>query len=381
MCNVDRTSPQQNSYPIRDSYEGKIRPASACQSNMNQPREEATSIFAGSRLLTACVGLLCILYSAPGNANPATHPWPHLYGQAGSYEVQTAGELEDMAARGMHAVIKVRYQVRDTLADAMRANGMKYVDTTIWRLLYWTVPALCSSKSQSCTQDPKVEQLVLDEVAHHLQQVSDDTQIIGFWVLDDYPGSNIRPILEKIHALVVRANRTSAVARPTICGVGVPLYTDQTPDPHAAFRDQYPTTAEALTNVSAAGCDAVAIYAYMYAHTPNVDPARADWSMHAMLPAVLRALKQQGWDPNTHMLIGVPQAFYYARPASAEEFVVFPRKSDVAAQTAAFCQAGAKAVFAFSWDDGIDRARNEPFNTRALGDGFQQGIRQCQRYW
>jgi hypothetical protein len=290
--------------------------------------------------------------------------WPLIYGQSGSYFASTVQDLADMDALGMHLIIS---SPGGAPYSAFAAHHAKAITNDIDAIVVHT---LCPSGT-SCNVTQSGVDSVLSQTQSYLTSVANDPNIVGFWILDDYPGGDIHTVLQQVHALVVQANATSIVQRATVCGVGV----DVTLLGAQTTRDYGPT----LSNVTSAGCDIVGIYAYGH-EEHGTDPAQFDWSMSIMLPDLLARLRAIGWDTTTKPVIGLPQAFRVPG-------YVMPRRADVAQQTAAFCNAGAVAITAFSWDTSAVGAgaglvgAQEPYNNADIRQGLIDGLQQCRSVW
>lgn len=204
---------------------------------------------------------------------------------------------------------------------------------------------------------------------------------MAYWILDDYPGGDISPVLEKMHDMIVASNNdpASSFPRPTLCGFGgqiLPLR-DKHPTPTDSHMSYF---AKSLTNFSASYCDMVALYPYAANSGTGInDPSQFDWSMKYLLLEMFKELQDHGWDSAVEPLIGMPQAFGYSN-------FVAPTETDLVTQMTAYCNSGAVSLLVYSWDDGYpsavpDGPSSEPVNTPYMRAGISQGLRECQRYW
>jgi len=208
-----------------------------------------------------------------------------------------------------------------------------------------------------------------EQVRQHLHGTrEEDDMLVGFWVLDDYPG-DVRPALELIHRLVEEENHLSRVPRFTVCGFGGLLESADV-SPNRAF-DEFDC---GLVIYTPAGCDAVALYPY--ARGADATAESVDWSMRELLPHMLNGLRERGRDPTRHPLVGVPQAF----GSPAAQFVT-PRAQDVASQSEACCRAGATALLVYAWWDVGTDSNQQLGNSDHLQLGMADGIRRCRAYW
>ena len=134
-----------------------------------------------------------------------------------------------------------------------------------------------------------------------------------------------------------------------------------------------------MTNFTPLGCDVVALYPYAYSEKTTADRSQVDWSMSLSLPYALDILRSRGWDAVRNPLIGVPQAMGSPNPAKGE--YILPEADDIAAQTAAYCKAGAIAILPYAWNDNRTDIPNELYNTANLREGLQRGLQECAQYW
>lgn len=271
--------------------------------------------------------------------------WPKFYGQVGAYGVKMPEELGDMARQGFHFALLYE---RSAHSDAVAKNGFSYIDVEPQFEIYKRCHQELADRG-SCSQSTQDD--VLQAIQKHDSKYSGDPNLIGYWVLDDYPGGDVRDLMRKVHDEI--ASEHGPFARPAICG----------------FNNM-----RALINFDPLACDMIAIY--LYAHANRSDNSRPDWALSARLPEMLDALRAKGWDPRKTPLIGVPQAFGDRDGRNFE----LPDADGVAAQSEAFCRAGAVALLAYSWDDG--GPRSQLGNTPSLVDGLKRGAQICRNnYW
>jgi hypothetical protein len=126
-----------------------------------------------------------------------------------------------------------------------------------------------------------------------------------------------------------------------------------------------------VTNFSRSGCDAIALYPYARSGDADVE---VDWSMAELLPYMLGRLREQGWDPLEQPLIGIPQAFGPADGGQVSE-------ASIAAQTMAYCAAGASTIVFYAWNDSFGGPKAELFNAPALRAGAARGLEGCRGIW
>jgi len=296
-----------------------------------------------TRMRAAAIG--CILPVFLSGVAFGAGPWPKFYGQAGAYGVRTPDEVGDMARQGFH--IALLYE-RSAHSDAVGKNGVSYIDLDPQFEIY----KHCHQELQdrgSCSSAAQDD--ALQAIEEHDSKYAGDPNLIGYWLLDDYPGGDVRGLMRRVHDEI--ASEKGPFARPAICG----------------FNNM-----RSIENFDPRACDMVAIY--LYAHTNRGDDSRPDWSLGSRLPEMLDALRARGWDQRRAPLIGMPQAF---GDSDGRNFVL-PDADGVAQQSEAFCRAGAIALLAYSWDDG--ERRSQLGNTPSLVQGLKQGAQICRKnYW
>jgi type II secretory pathway pseudopilin PulG len=311
--------------------------------------------------------------------------WPTLFGRGGAYEIKTADEAVALAQAKLSMVlIGSGASSPGPIRDAMVANHLAYIDLYPQYELYTECPFSGPTKNGTC--DPAAVQTALANIKAHLAATANDPNLIGYYVLDDYPGGDIRPILEQIHTLIAASNATSYIKRPAICGFGQLLdYKKSSTD--TAFATWNPGLfAQKAVNFDPKACDAVLLYNYGENKTTvAADTTLIDWSMTNLLPTMENILVQHGWDQTKVPLIGQPDAF--GGPIASSKNVysyVIPTSANLSAQALAYCKAGAIAILANEWD-----ARKDPsmdnlsmlYNTPSLVSGLEQGMQQCQTIW
>lgn len=316
--------------------------------------------------------------TASGPAAPVVLAlWPHISGRVGSYDARTTQNLTDMAADGLSML------VGGTVSESARVEaGISYIDGYPWGLiLAYGCPDFFARKSPSCQISDSTSVWMLSQLQAHLDTQRSDSNVIAYWLLDDYPGGNISTVLQKMHDLIAASNDdpASSFPRPALCGFGgqiLPL-SDKHPtptDPHMSY------FAKSLTNFSTSYCDMVALYPYASNSGSSLsDPSRFDWSMKFLLPEMFKELQDRGWDSSTEPLIGMPQTFGYAT-------YVGPTQAEIVTQMTSYCNAGAVALLIYSWDDGYpsafpDSPSREPVNSPDMRAGIGQGVKQCQTDW
>jgi hypothetical protein len=249
------------------------------------------------------------------------------------------------------------------------------------------VPHSCVSATTPCRISHTSHQRLVDEIQNRLRVTSDDKRIAGYYILDDYPG-NIKAILEQVHAMVARANRSSVVMRPTVCAFYATL--DSKIAHGYPFRPYHVWFDQAILNFSPQACDFISVYAYAPFGVP---PDRVDWSMKDLLPFVTDSFRKAGWSQSREPLIGTPQSFGYANYAprslgSNKPIPGYPRThwyapttADLQRQIGAFCAAGAAGIIAYAWNDGYPGVKQELYNDPSLLSGLAAGLSRCRSMW
>ena len=262
-----------------------------------------------------------------------------------------------------------------------------YLDSTLWGLVVSALPHSCVSATTPCRITHAAHQRLVDEIRKRLRATADDKRIAGDYILDDYPG-NIKSILEQVHAMVVRANRSSVIKRPTVCAFYATL--DSQIAQGFPYRPYHVWFNQAILNFSPQACDFISVYAY----APfGVLPDHVDWSMKALLPFMTDSFRKAGWSQRREPLIGTPQAFGYPSyaprlPGSSTPIPGYPRThwyaptaADLQRQVEAFCAAGAAGIIAYAWNDGYPGAKHELYNDPTLLSGLAGGLSRCRSMW
>ena len=300
--------------------------------------------------------------------------WPQIYGKAGPYSISKVNELDDIGAAGFNLSVMGYTPPGSAWYQKILSNNIKYFDKYPWYAIY----NVCHTRAAPCVLSATEMQSILTQVQTHLTAVSQDANIVGFWVLDDYPG-DIHTILEQIHAAVVEANKTSIFPRATACGFGGRLdikknITDANFMPISSGTDAgFDTT---LVNFTPNACDIISPYPYGRTSTDN--PDLVDWSMSSLLPRYKQMFKNHGWDQMQQPLLPLAHTFgFNAGTATSPSYYTTPRQSDVTAQVQAYCQAGAIGMMAYAWDDSGTGPKKELFNSPEMVAGLKDGIASC----
>jgi hypothetical protein len=332
-----------------------------------------------------CAGL--ILDAPPDVATPfwsvRLKHWDLIIHKAGAenigtYDAAATPEVDAAADNGLSVALNGYNLPTGPLVQKMKSRGMVYIEYAQWlQQMYDDCRAwFVAHPKTPCTISADLEAAV----KAHLAQVHNDPNVVGFWVLDDYPGGDITPTLQAIHELIAQDNASRAFPRPTICGFGGSMDL-KTSSSQASFSPNHASFDQALTNFSPAACDMVALYPYGFSAWN--DQRAIDWSMTNLLPYMKRALKAKGWNHARQPLIGMPQTFGVV-PWTPWTYIA-PTAASVHTQTAAYCAGGASTVVAYAWHDFYisDTYPNSPelYNDPGMLSGYAAGIRQCQADW
>jgi hypothetical protein len=305
----------------------------------------------------------------------SSRPWPELQDKAGSYDVDNAGEMADLATLGFRLhIMKWFWKPEQPVWQGLVKAKAKYIDGVPWE--YIRRGCGFPNKENRCNLNPETSDAIVAELRSYLTKTATNPNVVGYWILDDYPGADIRELLQRIHSLVQEQNHMSQIARPTVCGFGgaLDLKSDVRPP-----EIRYANIRRALTNFSTKACDAVALYPYAVGPI-STSREDVDWSMRRLLPYVRRELQSRGWDPLNQPLIGIPQAFYYDPVPRQTRPHVMPGSEDIARQMAAFCENGASSIIFYSWHDS-HASWHEGHNTQMIRSGLVEGLKVCRTIW
>jgi hypothetical protein len=340
-------------------------------------------VLAASLLLGGCAEMHSAMPPAP-SGDVATALGLAPYAIIG-FSVDTPARAATAAREGVTATILYDGSPlpESALERALKAHGIAVVDAAISGVLfYWEChrthtikpPPASYAYNDYCRtdEDPRVksEAVVLRDVGRILEHDAQRPYVVGYWVLDDWPGwdpGSAHGLLQKIHALIVRETPN----RPAICGFGAGVG-----KPGRADWD--PGTA---ANYSNGGCDVVGWYNYspFGRHHPS-NGKGLDWTMKALLPAMQRSLAKYGWEIAQTPLYGIGQAWsgsyehrYYQPGLTREEMLQ---------QARAFCHFGATYIGWYAWDDsGYDKRTQTPNDSPTIARGIGAGIDACHEVW
>ena len=299
--------------------------------------------------------------------------WQGLAHRAGAFNIGAArlndedemrAEVEQAAGLGFNLAVNA-YAGRDSSAvKAGLDRNLLLVDTYPWD----RIAAACGATARTHACQLSTDQLTVleEQLLHHLLLTRLDDSVVAYWVLDDDPG-DVQPAIELIHRRVQAENLLDRQPRATVCGFGGDL--DEAGRPAADTRAAFD---RAVRNFTPTGCDAVALYPYRRQTTSR--QVAADFSMRDLLPYMLQRLGERGWDPTSQPLIGVPQTFGFGTLPP-------PRAGEVAAQTAAYCAAGASSIVFYAWNDSDTGPKAQLFNTPDLRQAAISALDACRAAW
>ncbi len=297
--------------------------------------------------------------------SPTTGPPPAGYALmnhiAGGFSIQTQAAVTNAAANGVAATLVYGYVPRanDSLSRSLKAKQMKIIDAMPWEYLYYFE---CQTHNTCSISFPELTstQALYTDIANHLQQEQNNSMVIGYWVLDDWPYGNggARDLLVRINQLI----HQYTPGKPSICGFPGTL------NPLPSFSTGW-DDAQA-DNFSPQGCDMVGLYIY----GDSGSTGTYDWTMTSTLPAVFASLRSRGWDRTKEPLVGIPQAF--GGLVNGTQWPI-PDANNIETQTKTYCQQGAVAVIFYQWDAIEQTAMTNP----QIAQGIKKGIADCHSIW
>lgn len=302
----------------------------------------------------------------------------------GGFSINTPAEADKASAEGVQVVFKYSGipDEQSVLGQKLQSLHMKIVDGFIWSYLTYyechrtmTVKPPPAGDAAYCQQDshPDLndEQVLLTAIAEHLQEVSKNSLVIGYWVLDDWApwdSGSARELLIKIHQLI----NYYTPGLPAICGFGGSISSGA----------KYSWDDRVSNNFSVQGCDRVGLYIYASISSDHATaPDAYNWSMSGLLEAAFASLEKRGWDSQKEPLLGIVQAFGGTISHSAYVRVT-PTAQNIETQSRSFCAHGATGLVFYAWEDsGFGSTTRTPMNSSAIQQGIQMGIEACKSYW
>ena len=338
-----------------------------------------------SLLLTLCAigfSLLLILVTAKpvtfslprASRSPNKQPDPLSQHFFGGFGINQPDEAADAASDGLQVDFHYDMPARpdDPLGQALTTKHMKLVDSALWDMLLDSHCYNLSSSSRHACVDT-----LLTNARQHLLDTKGNPLVVGYWILDDYPG-DVKTILPQLTSLV----HQYTPGKLTICGFGGFL----------ELNGGFGWSEQAVSNFSQEGCDVIALYIYASSQHTNIQcsdftrppdvpgPDAYDWTMSRLLPAAFASLKQRGWNPQHTPWIGIADAWAGCRKdLNNTYYQVIPTASNMETQALSFCTAGAQGVVWYGWED--TDVNVFPNKSPQMKEGVQMGVRACTAYW
>lgn len=250
-----------------------------------------------------------------------------------SFAAFSAGSSPSVAASvGLNAILDYGYNpvAGDSKSTALKAANLQIIDQ------------MPDKYTRQFNSDGNLQAL-LTNLTNHLKSVQNNTQIVAYWMLDDWSNDGTaKTALQQMTALI----HQYTPGKPTICGF-------------SGNSDNYNGKTK---NFSPTGCDMVGLYIY--------PQSASEYTMPSILPALEAGLKAQGWDINANPLVGVPLSY-----GGANGYTV-PTAEQVETQAKAFCQAGATSLIWYDFGTGTNGSNNS-----GIQQGIKAGIADCKAIW
>lgn len=319
----------------------------------------------------------------PVSINSPNLPWLKLYHSNGALFISTPTDAQAASSQGLSFSLFESHFMTPKLRQEYERLRMVYVDSDPWSEIQGTCGTLGGVGTCSLTYQQK--RTILANVKNHLAETKNDPLIVGYLILDDYPGGDVRDVMQGIHDLVVEANRTAVSPRFTQCNFASRLDTRNTVN--SAWQSHHTMFDTAMTNYSPTACEVVMFYFEGYHSPANYNhPELIDWSMSTLLPYAIYSLKARGWDPATQPLIGSAQlynwteAWWKGTRGTSGIWLVKPYAANIATQIEAYCKVGAIAITGYAWNDPYhpENIKHEIFNDGVIRDGYLSGIQKCR---
>lgn len=245
----------------------------------------------------------------------------------------SAGDNPTIAASvGLNAILDYGYnpKVGDSKSTALKAANLNIIDQMPDEYL------------RQYDKDGNLQNL-LSTLTSHLQSVQNNSQIVAYWVLDDWShDGTAKTALQQMTALI----HQYTPGKPSICG----------------FSGNSGNYAGKTKNFSPTGCDFVDFYIY--------PQSNAEYSLPTILPALEAGLKAQGWNIADNPLVGSPLSY-----GGANGYTV-PTAAQVETETKAFCTAGATGIIYYDFGTGTNGSNNT-----GIQQGIKAGIADCKAIW
>jgi hypothetical protein len=325
----------------------------------------------------AAIAALVVL-AAPIDPRPAAAQTAIPTHMIGAFNIDDPSLVSGAVGAGVQMAFHYDYHPGSELERAYRRENVADINGRISQLLWayechrvHTVVTVPAGAWRFCAHDlyPSMDDAALmAAVKGYLQEVAGDPTVRGYWVLDDWPfyDATARGVLIDIHRLITRYTPE----RPAICGFSALII--------PGADEWQPSLAD---NFSPQGCDAIAFY--VFADTVTGGPplaSRYNWEMPGLLARMETAMRARGWNLAATPLIGIPQAFG-GRNRYDGSYQVVPSSQSLAAQTAAFCRAGATGIVFYAWDVSDYLNPQDPATNGAIAAGVREGITACRQIW
>lgn len=319
------------------------------------------------------VAVLLVAGVTLAGAQSATSAWPALAGRLGPYGgVNTAADAATLAHDGLFLTLPSNISLVER--KALGQQGITWIDATPWNLINQACKKQYAEQAKlkqarACTLSAADQAGVLKATEARLNAVAHDDALAAYWILDDYPGGNIQPMLVRIHQLIEQQNQQTHIVRPAICGIGGNLDLKPTVKSRS-FEPQHAYFDRAAVNLTPQSCDLVAPYLYASGHNNNV--VLADWNLRQLLPYVLQTLQERGFDTSKPLLVPVLHAFGSRLPQGSDAYFT-PRAQDIVSQTKAYLAYHPVAFLFFTFAPDAD-APVSYSNDPAIRQGIQQSL-------
>lgn len=315
----------------------------------------------------------------------------------GGWNIDSVDIVQKAAAAGVNTAF-IRQEPPSSTSDlgkAMIQANMQVISNSVWKFIYkyecyktWGSQTPPSDASPPCQTDfwtiPSLNAL-FNAVTTYLQQdsVKNNPLIKGYWVLDDWPGTDpggARDILPAVR----QAIHQYAPGKIVICGFGLNVY-DKSDDPTKLYL--YDNQWAVLNNFTPDGCDMLAFYFYPAAYTSTANkPTAFDWDMQLLLTTMMQKLTNLGWDKNRTPFIADLWAYSgeYNNALTGEptgRFELQPTHDEVVTESHSFCQKGAIGVNYYAWNSSRFINPQGPMNNTDLYNGVKDGILACKAIW
>ncbi|MDD3370372.1 MAG: right-handed parallel beta-helix repeat-containing protein [Alphaproteobacteria bacterium] len=284
--------------------------------------------------------------SSSSSSGAAANYSGHILGGFGAYSATSMGVIKNLNMNAAMNYVSISSGLNAahssllTYANRAASAGIKLIDDIPDQLI------------RRYHEDGNLTTLLADMTTHVKYVASNSTlksTIVGYWMIDDwYTDFGTAKIpLQKMTALV----HQYTPGKYAICG-----FTGNT-----GYGGSVSGYAKFAANFSPSGCDMVGVYLYPWG-TNKVPMTN--------LANIVAALKQNGWNPSTTPLVGIPQSY-----GGMYGYTV-PTAAQVQSQTKYFCQLGAKHIVYYDFKTGTNATTNS-----AIQAGIRAGLADCAAIW